>query len=260
MPLTGRATTATLDRPTTEQPPRFGPLFGRIVAAGALAGALAGGFSLLVTERAIAPALELEESRAAAEGAHEHGAEMFGRGTQLFGGFLGTVAAGIVLAIVFAAVYGLVRHRLPGRNDVARTAILAAIGFGVLALLPALKIPANPPAVGDPDTVGTRTAIYGGVLLLGVITAMVVAAVVSAARSQGLGDAATAIIGTVTTAVLVGLILVFVPDNPDTIAADVSAAVVWNFRLASLAQLAVLWTTLGLAAGALLSRLGRTTR
>ena len=253
--------TSTIDHPRTEQPLRFGALLGRVVLAGLIAGALAGLFSLLVTERAIAPALDLEESRAAAQGgAHQHSEELFSRGEQLLGGFLGTMAAGIALAVVFAAVYALVRHRLPGRTDVARTAVLAAVGFGIFALLPALKIPANPPAVGDPDTVGTRTAIYGAVLLLGVITAMLVAALVSALRSHGIGVAATAVAATVVTGALLALILVLVPDNPDTIAADVPAAVVWNFRVASLGQLAVLWSCLGLASGWLLDRLVRTPR
>ncbi|MGY1590995.1 CbtA family protein [Geodermatophilus sp. SYSU D00708] len=249
--------TGTLDRPAVGQPLRFGQLFGRIVLAGLVAGVLAGLYSLLVTERAIAPALAVEEARAATEGGHEHGAELFSRPEQLFGGFLGTVLAGVVLAVVFAAVYGLVRHRLPGRTDVARTALLAAVGFAVLALLPALKIPANPPAVGDPATVGTRTAIYGGVLLCGVVGAMLVAALVSWLRSRGAGDAVTAIAATVAGAVLLALVLVLVPDNPDTIAADVPAAVVWDFRLASLGQLAVLWAGLGLTSGWLLDRLPR---
>lgn len=252
--------TSSLERPVSEQPPRFGQLFGRIVLAGLVAGVAAGLFSLLVTERAIRPALDLEQSRAAAEGAHDHGEELFSRPEQLFGGFLGTVVAGVVLAVVFAAIYALVRHRLPGRTDVGRTALLATVGFGIFALLPALKIPANPPAVGDPETVGTRTAIYGGVLLLGVITAMLVSALVSILRSRGTGDAATVITAAVAIAVLVALILLLVPDNPDAIAADVPAAVVWDFRLASLGQLAVLWAALGLASGALLSQLGRAPR
>jgi predicted cobalt transporter CbtA len=246
--------TETLDHPVVEQPLRFGQLFGCIVGAGLIAGVLAGIYSLLVTERAIKPALELEEARAAAEG-HEHAEELFTRPEQLLGGFLGTVLAGLVLAVVFAVVYGLVRHRLPGRTEVARTALLAAIGFGVLALLPALKIPANPPAVGDPHTVGTRTAIYGGVLLCGVVVAMLLTVLISWLRSRGTGDAVTAIAATVAGGVLLTLVMVFVPDNPDRIAADVPAAVVWNFRLASLGQLAVLWAGLSLASGALLDRL-----
>jgi predicted cobalt transporter CbtA len=248
----------TLDRSAgTQRPVGFGQLLGRLVLAGLVAGALAGVFALLVTERAIAPALEIERARAAAAGGQEHGEEVFGRGTQLLGGFLGTLLAGVVLAVVFAAVYGLVRHRLPARTDFARVVLLAAIGFGVVTLVPALKIPANPPAVGDPDTVGTRTAIYGAVLLSGIVMAMLVSALVSFLGSRGVGTAATTTAAVATIAVLLALVLVLVPDNPDTIAADVPAAVVWNFRLTSLGQLAVLWTALGLAGGWLLDRLTR---
>ena len=250
---------STLPRPAVEQPPRFGQLFARLVVAGAVAGTLAGVFSLLVTERAIAPALALEEARAAASGGgHEHTEELFSRGEQLVGGFAGTLVAGIVLAVVFAAVYALIRHRLPGRTDFARVVLLAAVGFGILALLPALKIPANPPAVGDPTTVGTRTAIYGAVLLCGLISAMLVSALVSFLRSREVGQAATTIAAVATTAVLLVLVLVLVPDNPDTIASDVPAALVWDFRLASLGQLVVLWATLGLVGGWLLDRLPST--
>jgi predicted cobalt transporter CbtA len=251
--------TGLLGHPVVEQPPRFGQVFGRMVAAGAIAGAAAGVFSLVVTERAIAPALELEEARATAAD-HGHAEELFSRDEQLVGGFLGTLVAGIVLAVVFAAVYALVRHRLPARTDLARVPLLAAMGFGIFALLPALKIPANPPAVGDPASIGTRTAIYGSVLLCGVITAMLVSALISVLRSRGVSAAATATAAVVALAVLVALVLLVIPDSPDTIAADVPASVVWDFRIASLGQLAVLWTTLGLGGGWLLDRLGRADR
>jgi predicted cobalt transporter CbtA len=248
--------TQTLDRPALPHPPRFGQILSRLLLAGVIAGMLAGGFSLLVTERAIAPALALEEARATAEGgSHEHAEELFSRGEQVVGGFLGTLVAGVVLAIVFAGVYALIRHRLPGSTDLPRVALLAAIGFSIFALLPALKIPANPPAVGDPATVGTRTAIYGAVLLCGIVSAMLVSAVVSFLRSREVEAGATAIAAVATTAALLTLVLVLVPDNPDTIAADVPATVVWNFRLASLGQLAVLWTVLGSVGGWLLDRL-----
>ena len=248
--------TGTLDRPATQQGPRFGPLLGRLVLAGAIAGALAGAFYLLVTERAIRPALELEDARAAAEGGGQEQSEaLFSRGEQLLGGFLGTLAAGVLLAVLFAAVYALVRHRLPGRTDLARLTLLAVIGFGIFALLPALKFPANPPAVGNPETIATRTAIYGAALLCGIVSAMLVAALVSFLRSREVSAAATAVAAVATLAVLLGLVLGLLPDSPDTIAADVPAAVVWDFRVASLGQLAVLWTTLGLAGGWLVERL-----
>jgi predicted cobalt transporter CbtA len=247
--------TTTLEDAPLQTAPRFGALLGRFAIAGAVAGAASGLWALVVTERAITPALALEEARDTAT--HEHPVEVFSRHTQLLGGFLGTVIAAVVFSVVVAAVYAGVRHRLPGRTDVGRVAVLTAVGFGVFALLPAVKIPANPPAVGDPDTIGTRTAIYGTVLAAGAVTALVVAAVVSALRSRGLHPSAVAAAAVVVAIALVAAVVLLVPDSPDTIGADVPAAVVWDFRLASLGQLAVLWTTLGLTAGYLVDRLAR---
>ena len=237
--------------------PRFAPLLGRFAIAGVVAGAASGIWSLVVTERAIAPALALEEARTAT--AHEHSEELFGRGTQLLGGFLGTVIAAVVFSVVVAAVFAGVRHRLPGRTDIGRVAVLAAIGFAVVALLPAIKIPANPPAVGDPDTIDTRTAIYIAVLGAGVVTALLVGALVGALRDRGLHPSAVATAAVLVTVALITAMVLLVPDSPDSIAADVPAAVVWDFRLASLGQLAVLWTTLGLTAGYLVDKLARRT-
>ena len=250
--------TDTLDqRPTTGQP-RFGQLFNRLLLAGVIAGTLAGAFSLLVTERAMAPALALEEARSATDaGAQARTEELFSRGMQLWGGLLGTVAAAVVFSVLFTTAYALLRHRLPARTDFGRLVLLAAVGFGVFALLPAVKLPANPPAVGDPATVGVRTGLYAAVLLSGLIAVLLISALVSLLRSRGISVAATATAAAVTAAVLLALILALLPGSPDTIPADVPAAVVWNFRLASLGQLAVLWAALGLAGGWLVDRLVR---
>lgn len=247
---------ATVSQPSsTDRPLGFGPLLGRLVLAGLVAGVLAGVYSLLVTERAIAPALDIEEARAAVAGSREHGQELFGRGTQVFGGVLGAVLAGVVLAVLVAVVYGLLRHRLPGRTDFARVALLAAVGFGIVGLLPALKIPANPPAVGDPATVGDRTAIYAAVLVSGIVVAMLVSALVSFLRSRGMTVPATVTAAVAATVLLLACVLLLLPDSPDAIPADVPAGVVWDFRLASLGQLALLWGALGLAGGWLIDRL-----
>jgi hypothetical protein len=234
----------------------FRQILLRFTAAGAVAGALAGAWSLLVTERAIAPALAIEEARSHSGGDHAH-EEIFSRGVQVAGGVLGSVLAGVIIGLLFGTVFAAVRHRLPARTDAGRAAVLGAIGFGVFALLPAVAIPANPPAVGDPATIGRRTAIYGGVLAAGLVVALVTSAVVSALGDRGVERPLIAIIAVLVVAGLVALILVFFPKNPDVIPADVPAAVVWNFRLASLGQLTVLWTTITLVGGALVDRLTR---
>ena len=234
----------------------FGRLLGRLVMAGVLAGAISGAFSVLITRRTMAPALAIEEARSVG-GADTHpvAEELFSRDAQVWGGVLGTVMAAVVFAVLLAVAYAVLRHRLPGATDFARLVLLAAIGFGIFALLPAVKIPANPPAVGDPATVATRTGLYVGVLLTGLMTAILVAALVSFLRSRGTSVAASAIAASATGAVLVTLILVLLPGSPDTIPDDVPADVVWDFRLASLGQLALLWAALGLVGGWLVDRL-----
>ena len=227
----------------------------RLAMAGLAAGALSGVWFMLVTARTITPALAIEDARSAA--GTGGGEEMFGRTTQLFGGVVGAGLAGLLVAVMFAAVFAGVRHRLPAHSDFGRLVILSAIGFGVFALLPALKIPANPPAVGDPSTVGIRTAIYGGVLAAGLLVALLVSAVVSALNGHDISLPVTVIMAVLAGAVLVTLVVTLLPDSPDAIPDDVPAAVVWNFRLASLGQLAVLWATLGLVGGALVESLAR---
>jgi predicted cobalt transporter CbtA len=231
------------------------PILLRFTLAGVLAGALAGLWSLLVTERALDPALAIEEARS--EGGHEHSVEVFSRGVQVTGGVLGSVIASVVIGLLFAVVFAAVRHRLPARTDFGRAAVLGAIGFGVFALLPAVAIPANPPAVGDPTTIGRRTAIYGGVLAAGLVIALLTSALISLLDSRGVDRPVTVLVAVLAAGVLVGLLLVFFPKNPDVIPTDVPAAVLWNFRLASLGQLAVLWTTVALVGGALVYRLTR---
>ena len=231
----------------------FPHLLGRLLLAGLFGGALAGVWLLLVTEPVIRSALELEEARrsAGAEGQHE---EAVGRVTQLVGGVLGTVITGVVLALVFATVYGTIRHRLPGRTDLARTAMLAAIGFAIVGLLPAIVIPANPPGVGGQATVTTRTSIYGAVLLCGVVIAMVTGALVSLLQARGVGTGPTAVAATVLALALAALVMILLRGGPDTVPADVPPGLVWRFRLASLGQLLVLWAALGLIGGRLLDR------
>src|SRR5205823_451042 len=116
---------------------------------GALAG-LAGGLAsavvlLALGERSIAKAVALERAANAA-GAHH---EQFSRGVQRAGGATGTVIAGVSIGVVLAIVFAAVRHRLAGPDDWRRATRLAAIGFVTVYLVPWLKYPANPPAVGD---------------------------------------------------------------------------------------------------------------
>lgn len=65
----------------------------------------------------------------------------------------GTVLVGIALGAVFGLVYDCVRMQDMWTTSLA----LGAIAFSAGWVVPFLKHPANPPGIGDPDTIGPRT-------------------------------------------------------------------------------------------------------
>ncbi len=94
-------------------------------------------------------------------GGHEHGAEVFTRGVQAnigmgFGVLAFSVAMGALFAVVFAVTYGRVG------NVSTRLLSLYVAGGMLLSLyvVPALKYPANPPAVSLDETIRQRTLLY----------------------------------------------------------------------------------------------------
>jgi hypothetical protein len=88
-----------------------------------------------------------------------------------------SVAFGGLFGLAFAFAYG----RMPGAlTPQALSALLAATGFIAIYLVPNLKYPSNPPSVGDPETIGARTALYF------VVIAISLAAMIGSARLKRL--------------------------------------------------------------------------
>jgi predicted cobalt transporter CbtA len=217
-------------------------VFRRLLKQGVLAGA-AGGAALALVLRLIG---EGPIGRAVAlEGAG--GDEMFSRGTQQIGGMLAGVLYGAALGAAFTVAYAAVRHRLRTTDDWRAAVSLAAAGFVAVFLLPFLKYPANPPAVGDPDTIGKRTAIY----VLAVAWSLVATwggwrawrALVE--RGVPVPKRAPATMAVWVALAAIGLVLL--PSNPDPVNAP--ATLIWQFRLATLAGAATFWAVTGLMFG-----------
>jgi predicted cobalt transporter CbtA len=142
---------------------------------------------------------------------------------------------------------------VPGRlSPQSLSAFLAAAGFVAIYLVPNLKYPANPPSVGDPETIGIRTALYF------IMMAISLAAMVGAAALKPLLVArfgrwnANLIVAAcyVVVVVIAGLLLPVINEVPE----DFPAVVLWKFRVASLGAQAIMWATLGLLFGALTER------
>ena len=230
----------------------------RGMLAGFVAGLLVFGFAKLFGEpqvdRAIAFETALDDARAradAAKGIHDiEEPELVSRPMQASYGLLtGVMVYSTAFGGLFALVFALAHGRVAALGARAVSALLATAGFLAFYLVPNLKYPANPPAVGHPDTIGMRTELYFVMVALS-IAAMAGAAMLRrqlAARHGAWSAALGAAAFYVVSVALVAALLPSINEVP----ANFPAIVLWNFRVDSAAMQAIMWATLGLGFGAL---------
>jgi len=230
----------------------------KVIRNGALAGGVGGLVLALVLrvlgERSIDKAVQLEAARHPV-GAHT---EMFSRGTQQAGGMIGALLYGVFVGVVLSLVVAAVRHRLGAISDWHNVMTIAVAAFVTVYLVPFLKYPANPPGVGDPATIGRRTALYLVVLAWSVVSTFAAWRLSRFLRLRGVPDQAR--VPTVLGAyvALITFAFVVLSGSPDQVA--VPAVLLWRFRLSSVCGAAAFWVTTGLALGWLLERAPRTER
>ena len=245
-----------------------GTLLLRGMMVGVLAGLLCFGFLKLFGEpsvdRAIAFETQLDEAKAkaAAEEAVARGLpppktedepELVSRPVQSgLGLFTGTIVYGAAFGGLFALGFALLYGRAGPLGARATSALLAASGFVAVYLVPNLKYPANPPSVGNPETIGSRTALYFAAIALSV-AAMIACVMLGRMLLQRFGAWnawLTAAAAYLVAIVVMALALPGVNEVP----AAFPAIVLWQFRIASLGAQGLMWATLGLAFGALTER------
>lgn len=215
---------------------------GRGALAGIAGGVVAALYQLSVTERQIRQALAIEAAHES--GGHE---EMFSRGTQVFGGILGTCLYGVFLGLIFGFVCALLWSALSERSVFSGSIRLAVVVFVAWTLVPALKYPANPPGVGNPDNVGQRTASYLSLVLVSVLLVVLARALWKHLTARGIGGAPRFACVAGSYLLAVALAYLVLPAYPDPI--DAPANLIWHFRLNSLAGHALLWLVIGTTFG-----------
>jgi predicted cobalt transporter CbtA len=222
--------------------------------SGALAGVALALINQLVVEPFIERAIALENERAAAGG--EGGGEIIdptGLAAYRLWQKGGSIAGGAVLGMSLGALLGLVfaygRDSLPGSSNLKKALVLAAIMWAVLYVVPAIKYPANPPAVGNPETIYLRQSLYVAILAISGASALGLAL----ARKKILHDKKGAVPALVAVYVaVVASAIVLLPANPDAVTAP--ADLVNGFRLASGATMTVFWLLMGAILGAFWDR------
>lgn len=233
----------------------------RGLLAGLIAGLAAFGVAYFVGESPVQTAIQLEDAGSAAaltdaeqthsqDGektghSHEEADTVVSRHNQRTWGLLtGTVGVGVALggivALVSAGVVGRLGRLAPGQS----TAIVAAVGFVAVGLVPFLKYPASPPAVGDAETIGSRTGLYFIYVLISVVVA--VASVVLAQRLwRDRGAYVAVLVGGSLFLVITVVSGQLLPTVNEL--GDFPADTLWYFRRAALLTQATMWGVLGVA-------------
>jgi hypothetical protein len=261
----------------------------RGIAAGGFAGLLAALFTRIMAEPIIQQSINYENGRDAMEGVlrkaaglgpYSPDANIFTRGVQRnVGAPIGLVVFGMAMGALFAVLFVLV-HRRYGDQLKPRViaVIIAAAALLGIYLVPFLKYPANPPAIGHPDTIHARGNLYLGLVAVSVVSliaAFFLARYLAARWGAWNGTIATAIvfIGWMaivmaifpalghlhTNVVQYGNVATETPlplrnAHGQIVYPGFPADVLFKFRLYSVLNQVILWSTIGLTFGLLAER------
>ncbi len=225
-------------------------LLVRGMLAGLGAGLLALVVAYLVGEPHIDAAIAFEEAHS-----HEHGeVELVSRAVQSTAGLAtGVLVYGVSFGGLAALGFCFALGRTGRFGPRATAALLSGAALVAVYLVPFLKYPANPPSVGDPETIGERTTLYFLMMALSVLLA-VAAVIVGRRLAPRLGNWYATVTAVVGFGVAVGLAYAFLPAV-DEVPEDFSATLLWQFRLSAIAVQLTLWAAFGLLFGHLAERL-----
>jgi predicted cobalt transporter CbtA len=212
--------------------------------AGAIAGTILGAINQIAVEPYIDHAVELETHNANQSSQIINPAEftayrLWQRGGEIVAGTILGLSIGSLFGIVFAYTHSSV----PGSNNKKKALIVASIMWFVLFLMPALKYPANPPAVGDPETIYYRQSLYVAFLAISGFSALGLAFLY---RKMGALNIKKAIIPAAYAAIISGAYLAM-PANPDPINAPMD--LLMGFRITSAITISMFWGLLGVIFG-----------
>jgi hypothetical protein len=231
-------------------------LLVRGMLAGLIAGVLAFGFAYAFGEPSVNTAIGLEESGghahshdAGAARAEEHEEELVPRDIQSTVGLLtGVVVYGVAIGGLLSLAFAFAQGRLGSLRPRVTALLLTGGAFAVVFLVPFLKYPANPPAVGQPGTIGSRTELYFGFVAVSLLVG-IFATVFGRKLADRFGAWNGFLLATAGYLVVIGVVAWLMPVV-DEVPADFPASTLWSFRTASVGTQVVLWLALGLAFGA----------
>lgn len=260
----------------------------RGIIVGAVAGLLAFLFARIFAEPEITKAIDYESGRDAAQAAldkaaglpMEHGGhDLFSRSVQADVGIgVGMILFGMAMGALFAVAYAVCLGRVGNLRARNLALLVAGGGFLGLYLVPFLKYPANPPAIGHEDTIKDRTGLYL-VMVVCSLAFLVGAAVLGRRLRPRFGNRNATLLAAAGFVVAIGVVMALLPqlghlaynkenfgnhatetplpltdDKGRIVYPGFPADVLFSFRFYSVAAQLLLWTVIGLAFGPLAER------
>jgi len=259
----------------------------RGVLAGAVGGLLAFVFARIFAEPQIQRAVDYESGRDAAQQALDKasgaaaaapGMEVFSRAVQANVGIgVALIFFGASMGALFAVAYALYLGRSGRLRPRTLALLVAGGGFLGMYLVPFLKYPANPPAIGHEETIGQRSSLY--LLMVAASVLFLVLTVWLGKRLRprfGTWNATLIAVGAFVLAT--GIVMLVLPSigelaankpyhsatetpgpltdaNGTIVFPGFPADVLYSFRLYSIGAQLVLWTAIGLIFAPLAERL-----
>ena len=217
-----------------------------VLVSGAIAGFVHGTINFALVEPYLDQAIGLENESLFASGEAEDTLEFWAeyesyRIWQKSGQVLAGVILGLAMGSLFGIVYALSRNSLPGKNDVTKSVILAGIMWLTIYIIPFLKYPANPPTVGDGETVMLRAILYVSFIALSGI-----GVVIFYKLSQKLQNNKK-YFGLFGYVIFIIILFLLMPENPDEVTAPMN--LVNEFRFMSVLGVSSFWLSVGLILG-----------
>lgn len=165
----------------------------------------------------------------------------------------GQVAAGTILGMTFGSLLGIVfvfGKKIISGSNIKKALVLSGVIWLVIFIIPTIKYPANPPTVGDPDTIYYRQFLSISFILISGFTALGLSIIYTKIKSKiSIKFLTVSIIYTI---VMIGVFIV-TPPNPDKITAPTD--LVNGFRIMSMLTMTIFWIILGLTFGLIWEKL-----
>lgn len=268
---------------------------GKLILRGGLVGLVAGIvafiFARIFAEPHISAAIDYESGRdeaqdkllkAAGKTVEPEGHELFSRSIQgNIGIGVGMVLFGLSMGLLFAIAYSFCLGRFGQISARSLALVVAGCGFVAMYLVPFLRYPANPPAIGHEETIRTRSNLYLTMMLAAVVF-MILAAILGHWLRPRMSVWNAWLISALAYAVAVGIVMMLLPnlgeladnvqeyghhatetpqplkDSHGTIVyPGFPADVLASFRLYSVIAQALLWGTIGVLFAPMADRLLR---